>query len=529
MLDPSTIDLPMELQHASAITEQEPSVNQIRTDDGDHFGGHEAPSASIPAEEGERRGRGAATLNTLSLSIIMFYSTSGGPFGVEECVKAGGAFYTLLFFLVTPFIWSWQESQIVAELSVAFPHASGSVMWCEEAFGPYAGWLNGLLSWMSGAADNAIYPVLFLDYLLKVLPAEAQEQEDLHPFYRFLLLAFLAVLLGYMNWRGLQLVGNVSMLICCIAMSPFLVMALLSIPKIEPSRWFEKPNLTPEEYNQVSDYSLEGGFFPNLVVGGVLLRPFLNNLFWNFNGYDSVGAFSEEVGGSPERVIPRALSITLITTVLSYFVPLLVAIGATSGTQKDWSDGYMATVATEAVGKWLGGWVVFAAFLSNLGLYQAELSGDVFTLYGMANKGLLPSFLGARSRHGTPTNAIIFATLVVIIFSTAHLDSLIELLNFNYAISLLMEYAAFIKLRISRPDAPRPYRVPLSTTACIIALVPTIFATVLVMLVASYTTLLVGLMSFLVTTALYFIFEKKIREHPSTAEAHQLTEDLELA
>lgn len=85
----------------------------------------------------------------------------------------------------------------------------------------------------------------------------------------------------------------------------------------------------------------------------------------------------------------------------------------------------------------LEGWVVFAAFLSNLGLYQAELSGDVFTLYGMANKGLLPSFLGARSRHGTPTNAIIFCTLVVIVFSAAHLDSLIEMLNFNYAISLL--------------------------------------------------------------------------------------------
>lgn len=184
-------------------------------------------------------------------------------------------------------------------------------MWCEEAFGPYAGWLNGLLSWMSGATgtkkffrqrrrmglqdfhwpqlshfrtlqkDNAIYPVLFLDYLLKVLPAEAEKQEELHPVYRFLLLAVLAVLLGYMNWRGLKFVGNVSIMICIVAMSPFLVLSLLSIPKIEPSRWFEKPSLTAEEYSQVSDYSLEGGFFPNAAIGGVLLRPFLNNLFWN--------------------------------------------------------------------------------------------------------------------------------------------------------------------------------------------------------------------------------------------------------
>ena len=98
------------------------------------------------------------------------------------------------------------------------------------------------------------------------------------------------------------------------------------------------------------------------------------------------------------------------------------------------------------------GWVVFAAFLSNFGLYNAEMSGDSYTLYGMANKGMLPSLFSVRSRHGTPTNAIIFATIVVIVFSAAHLDSLIEMLNFNYAVSLLMEYAAFIKLRISGPD-----------------------------------------------------------------------------
>ena len=71
--------------------------------------------------------------------------------------------------------------------------------------------------------------------------------------------------------------------------------------------------------------------------------------------------------------------------------------------------------------------------------------------------------------------------------------------------------------------------MPLSTTACILALIPTVSATLLVMLVASYTTLLVGLMSFLVTTALYKIFEKQIQEQPSVAEAHQLAEDVELA
>jgi len=264
-----------------------------------------------------------------------------GPFGVEEAVMAGGAFYTLVFFLVIPFIWSWQESQITAELSCAFPSAAGGVLWCEVAFGPYAGWLNGILSWVSGATDNAIYPVLFLDYLVRVLPTSVEDEEKLHPIYRFCLLASIAILMGYMNWRGLELVGNASIVVCIVAMSPFLVLTLLSIPTIDTSRWFAKPTLSAEEYAEINDYQLTGGFFPNASLGGVLLRPFINSLFWNMNSFDSAGAFSEEVGAHPERIIPKALNITWFMLLFGYSIPLFAAIGAANGTQADWSDGYI--------------------------------------------------------------------------------------------------------------------------------------------------------------------------------------------
>ena len=139
-------------------------------------------------------------------------------------------------------------------------------------------------------------------------------------------------------------------------------------------------------------------------------------------------------------------------TIFGYLVPLLVSIGVTDSTQAEWDDGFLAQVAQEAVGPWLADWLVFAAGISNLALFQAELSSDSLELYGMANKGMLPAHLGVRSRHGTPTNAIVFCVFVIIIFSTAHFDRLVEMLNFTYAIALLLEYAAFMKLRISKPD-----------------------------------------------------------------------------
>jgi hypothetical protein len=51
-----------------------------------------------------------------------------------------------------------------------------------------------------------------------------------------------------------------------------------------------------------------------------------------------------------------------------------------------------------------------------------------------------------------------------------------------------MEYTAFIKLRICKPDLERPYRIPLGTTGCVILLIPPMLMTTVVMLLASYVT-----------------------------------------
>ena len=98
----------------------------------------------------------APTLSVWPLSVLIFYVVAGGPYGVEESVKAGGNFYALLFYTIMPFVWSMQESLITAELSCAYPDASGGVVWVEEAFGKYAGWLNGSLSWVSGDRKSVV-------------------------------------------------------------------------------------------------------------------------------------------------------------------------------------------------------------------------------------------------------------------------------------------------------------------------------------------------------------------------------------
>ena len=107
---------------------------------------------------------------------------------------------------------------------------------------------------------------------------------------------------------------------------------------------------------------------------------------------------------------------------------------------------------------------------------------------GMADRGYLPKIFSTRSKHGTPTYALLLGTIVIVMMAVSDLDTLIEMLNFNYGFALLFEYAAFFKLRVSRPDLVRPYKIPLTTFGCAIMFLPTVSAIMFVMSLATYET-----------------------------------------
>jgi len=350
--------------------------------------------------------------------------------------------------------------------------------------------------------DNAIYPVLFLDYVLQYVDnGHGDDSETIAPAVRFCLLTATTVVLAYMNWRGLALVGNMSVLICVVAMSPFVILIVVGVSKVDPSRWWRLPDADVDNTLAAMDDDIGGGFLPNFSPAGILWRPFLNNLFWNFNSFDSAGCLAAELDSAATFV--RSIMLGGLLVVSGYFFPLLIAIGGMDSDQADWRDGYLAVVTTEVVGPWLGAWTVFAAGISNIGLFQAELSTDAFQLMGMADRGYLPKIFGQRSKHGTPTYGLILGTAVIVAMGVSDIDRLIEMLNFNYGIALLLEYAAFFKLRVSRPSLERPYKIPLSTFGCALLFFPTIASTVFVMSLATYATYAFSLSACIIGYLLY--------------------------
>ncbi|XP_062016084.1 probable polyamine transporter At3g13620 [Rosa rugosa] len=79
----------------------------------------------------------------IPLLFLIYFQVSGGPYGTETMVGAGGTFYAILGIIFFPILWSVPEALITAELSTAFPGNGGFVIWTHQAFGPFWGFLIG--------------------------------------------------------------------------------------------------------------------------------------------------------------------------------------------------------------------------------------------------------------------------------------------------------------------------------------------------------------------------------------------------
>ncbi|MQL75685.1 hypothetical protein Taro_008058 [Colocasia esculenta] len=406
-------------------------------------------------------------VSVLPLVFLIFYEVSGGPFGVEDSVQAAGPLLALLGFLFFPLVWSIPEVLITAEMGTMFPENGGYVVWVSSALGPFWGFQQGWMKWLSGVIDNALYPVLFLDYLKSGIPAIGGGAP------RILSILILTVALTYMNYRGLTIVGWAAVCLGIFSILPFILMGFLAVPKLEPSRWLVV------DMHKV-DWSV-----------------YLNTLFWNLNYWDSISTLAGEVE-NPKRTLPKALCYALILVVLAYFIPLLIGTGAVPLDRELWADGYFSDVAKIIGGVWLRTWLQGASALSNMGMFVAEMSSDSFQLLGMAERGMLPEFFSKRSRYGTPLVGILFSASGVVLLSWLSFQEIVAAENFLYCFGMIMEFVAFIKLRITHPSAPRPYRIPLGTSGCILMLIPPTILICVVLLLSSVKVMIVSVVALLI-------------------------------
>lgn len=411
----------------------------------------------IETEQGTPNSKSHKKLALLPLVFLIYFEVAGGPYGEEPAVGAAGPLFAILGFLIFPFIWSIPEALLTAELATTFPGNGGFVIWANEAFGPFWGSLMGFWKFFSGVINLASYPVLCVDYLKLVIPLLSSG------FPRYVSIVISTCVLSFLNYSGLAIVGYTAVALGVVSLLPFLLLCLFSLPKLDPTRW-----LSLGEEGVKKDWTL-----------------YFNTIFWNLNFWDSASTLAGEVE-EPHRTFPKALLSAGLLTCLGYLLPLLAATGAMPLDQGNWVGGYFADVAGVIAGKWLKIWMEIGAVLSVIGLFEAQLSSAAYQLLGMSDLGFIPRIFGERSKwFNTPWMAILVSTIVALAMCFFTFTEIISTVNFLYSLGMLLEFAAFLRLRRKFPSLKRPFQVPLGMFGLIImCLVPSLLL-VYVMTVAS--------------------------------------------
>lgn len=263
-------------------------------------GGSGGGNASSTGGNGMSSSIGKSSVGVIQLACITFFTVAGGPYGFEDTVGAAGGQWTLVGLLVVPFLWSIPLALLTAELSSMIPEAGGHIIWVDKAFGQFISFQNGIWSFYTSALDNALYPVMFCDYLEEALYPGSEQQ--LPRLYSYAIKLALVAVITYLNILGVDVVGKAAVMFSVAVMAPFVVMCVIGMPQVESK--LRGALATPRE--EPYDW---GRFF------AVIL--------WNTSGFDCAGTCADEVS-DPGKTYPQALMLAVAMVVCTYAVPTLV-------------------------------------------------------------------------------------------------------------------------------------------------------------------------------------------------------------
>ena len=385
-------------------------------------------------------------IRPIQLVAVIFFTVSGGPYGLEPLLTYAGQHGAILLLLLTPLLWDVPAIYTVLELNSMMPVTGGYYKWVKYALGNRWGFYEGWWTWLYTFVDLAIYPMLFVIYAGFFFPgADAYKVP--------LCLVFIWASAG-LNILGIVPVGKVSLFLGAIVLTPFIILYVLAFYHHAGS--IALPAL-----------SLKGISFPSLGMA-------LYTIMWNCLGWDNTTTYAEEV----ENPIQSYLTSTFIAfaiVIVVYFLVIWVSqfSGISAARLKD--EGFPA-VATIIGGHWLGALIAVGGMASCLGIYASVLLSVSRVPMVMAEDKLLPSKLNKQhKRFNTPYISIIVCSVVVSAMVHWDLEALFIIDVTIYGAGLALEYISLIKLRINEPDTYRPFKIPLGVKGlCMVIALPTI-------------------------------------------------------
>jgi basic amino acid/polyamine antiporter, APA family len=323
----------------------------------------------------------------------------------------------------------------IAEAGSRVPQSGGPYAYVETAFGPYAGYLCGVLLWLGITLAMGAVSTVFADAVGGLLPAARG------PLPRAVLLVAVIAGLAVVNIRGAALGSNVSGIATVAKIVPLVAFVALGLPHVRAE-------------------NLALGSFPplsRLGESGLLLM-------FAFFGMESALQVSGEVRDAA-RAVPRAIALAVTGVGVLYIAVQLVAQGILGSAlaAPETAKTPLAAAATQFAGQTGATLILIAMIVSTFGFVTATMLATPRTLFAFAVDGYLPRRLaGVHRAYQTPHVTI--AIQGVIVCAIAITGTYVRLaIVANVAILLVYLGCCLAIVRLRRADAggnDKPFVMP---------------------------------------------------------------------
>jgi len=392
-------------------------------------------TASAPAQQKQPfvlpQNKKFGRLTLWPLVAATFFMVSGGTYGTEDVVHGAGYGRAVLILLLTPILWSLPTAFMIGELSSALPQEGGYYAWVRRAMGKFWGFQEAWLSLAASVFDMAIYPTLFVAYMIRMFP---WFQEGHRGVMVGLAVVATCVIL---NIAGVKVVSTTSLWLFFALSAPFIVIVGLAPFKIGAlANAVTKPTASTVD-----------------IIGGLLIA------MWNYMGWDNASTIATEVE-RPQRTYPRAMLAAVALVSLTYIVPV-GAMWMTGLAPGAWETGSWAEIASLVGGPVLRAALVLGGMISAFGMFNALVMSYSRLPLAMAQDGMLPQVFGKlHPKTRAPWVAVIVLAVGWACCLGLGFERLVTIDILLYGASVLLEFVALLCLRVREPELPRPFRVP---------------------------------------------------------------------
>ena len=274
----------------------------------------------------------------------------------------------------------------IAEAGSRVPQSGGPYAYVETAFGPYAGYLCGVLLWLGITLAMGAVATVFADAVAELVPRLGA------PLPRAALLIAAYGSLAVVNIRGADLGSRVSGIATVAKVVPLIAFVVLGLSHVRAE-------------------NLALGPFPSLSRlgdSGLLLM-------FAFFGMESALQVSGEVRNAA-RAVPRAIALAVTGVGVLYIAVQLVAQGILGSAlaAPETAKAPLAAAAVQFAGPTGSTLILVAMVVSTFGFMTATMLATPRSLFALAADGYLPQPLAAVHRvHHTPYVAIAIQCVIV--------------------------------------------------------------------------------------------------------------------